>query len=114
SVVPRPVEFDNGPQGRGTPLPVGDIRPQDERGRTRDDVVDLTDQVVFGNRVRRGLVQLSAIDHADADVSFPELNIPYLLIDQLLGDGFFRVALKLRERNVCPRTHIAGRLRVGG
>ena len=57
-VVARPVELDNSPLRRGTPLPVGNVRAQDERGRSGDDVVDLADLIVFGDRVRGGLVQL--------------------------------------------------------
>src|SRR5882672_12418800 len=68
TVVPRPVELDDGAQRRGTPLAVDDVGPEDECRRPGDDVVDLADLVVFGDRIRRGLVELAAVDHADADV----------------------------------------------
>ena len=43
-------------------------------------MVDLADQIVFGDRVRAGLVQLAAIDNADANVGPAEFNISHLLI----------------------------------
>ena len=58
-----------------------DVRPEHERRRAGDDVVDLADLIVFGDRVRRRLVQLAAIHHADADVSLAELDVAHLLID---------------------------------
>src|ERR1700735_1814430 len=53
------------------------------------------------------------MDHADADPRFPDIDVAHLLIDQLLSDGLLRVALKLGRRNIGPRTHDAGRLRIG-
>ena len=49
AVVARPVELDDGPQRGGTPLPVGDVGPEHERRRSRDDVIDLADLIVFGD-----------------------------------------------------------------
>ena len=69
---------------------------------------------MFGDRVRAGLVQLAAVDHTDADVSLSDLDVSHLLIEQPLGQGFLRIGFKLRERDECPRTHVAGWLRVGG
>src|SRR5471030_1829508 len=114
SVVPRPVELDNGPLRRRTPLPVDNIRTQNDRGRSGDDVIDLADLVMFGDRVRVWLVQLPAVDHADADVSLADLDIPHLLIDQPLLHGFLGIGLEFGERDDCARTHVAAWLRVGG
>src|ERR1700722_1144066 len=53
------------------------------------------------------------MDHADADPRLADVDVAHLLVDQLLGDGFLGIALKLAGRNIGPRTHDAGRLRVG-
>ena len=94
-------------------MSVEDVRTEDQRGRSGNDVVDLAYQVVFGNRVGGGFVQLSPIDHADADMSLSDLDIPHLLIGQFLRDGFLCVRLELGQRNVRPGTHVAGRLGIG-
>src|SRR5262249_53973907 len=100
TVVAGSIELDDGPLRGWTPLPVGDIRTENESGRSFNDVVNLADLVMFGDRVRSGLVQLSTVDHANADVSLSQFDVSHLLIDQLFGDGFLGVALQLRERDV--------------
>src|SRR5262245_53705942 len=51
--------------------------------------------------------------HADADVSFPNLDVTHLLIEQVLGERLLRIRLQLAERDVVAGTHVARRLRVG-
>src|SRR4029434_6708440 len=52
--------------------------------------------------------------HADADVRLADLDVPHLLIAQLLIDRLLRVGLKLAERDVIARAHVALGLRIGG
>src|SRR5262245_18953512 len=52
--------------------------------------------------------------HADADVRLADVDVPDLLIYQLLLNRFLRVGLQLTERDVGSRAHVACRLRVGG
>src|SRR4029453_19134707 len=56
----------------------------------------------------------AAMHHADPDVRLADLDVPHLLIDQLLRDRLLRVGLKLAERNVVARAHVARGLRIGG
>ena len=76
-------------------------------------MVDLADQVVLGNRVRIGLIQLAAVDHSNADMRFADIDIPYLLVEKLFGERFLQIVLKLGHRDIGPATHGAGRLGIG-
>jgi hypothetical protein len=77
-------------------------------------MVDFADLVMFGDRIRSRFLQPAAMDHADADMRLADIDIPHLLVEQLLRKRFFRVALKLACGHVGPRAHDAGRLGIGG
>ena len=113
TVIARPIKFDNSPQRGGTSLPVRNIGTENESGRTGDDVVNLADQVMLGDGAGRGLVQLSAVDHTDTDMSLSDPDISYLLVNQFFCNCLLCVRLQFRHRYVGSRAHVAGRLRVG-
>ena len=66
TVVAWPIEQTHGFFRRRTALHVEDIGTQHQRARPVDDVIDFTDQIVLGDRVRRRYVQLSAIHNANS------------------------------------------------
>jgi hypothetical protein len=67
---------------------------------------------VLGHGLRRGGVELAAVNHSDSDVSFSDLDVPDLLIGELFCDGFLRIGRELTRRDVVPGAHVAGGLRI--
>jgi len=114
SVVPRTVELHHGRLRRRTPLPVRDVGTKDQRRLTGNDVVDLADLIMLGNRIRSRLVELATIYNADADMRFPDVDIAHLLVDQFFRNRFLAISLYLGKRNIRSRTHVARGLRIGG
>src|SRR5262249_20587596 len=106
-VVSGPIELNDRTLGRGTALSVRDIGTKHQCGRPGDYMVDLADFIVFGNRVRGRRVQLPAVDNADADVRFADVDVPNLLVDQLLRDRFLGVSLELGDLDISARAHVA-------
>src|SRR5215208_3172055 len=51
--------------------------------------------------------------HADADVRLADLDIAYLLIQELFFEGLLCVRLQFGERDVIAGAHVARRLRIG-
>src|SRR5262245_15911550 len=51
-IVSGSIVLDNRSQGCRTPLSIRDVRSKDQRGRSGNDVIDLADLVMFGDRVR--------------------------------------------------------------
>ena len=76
-------------------------------------MVDFADLVMFGDRIRIGLVQFAAMDHADADMRLADDDIADLLVEQLFRQRLFRIAFEFGCRNIGAGAHDAGRLRVG-
>ena len=75
-------------------------------------MIDLTDQIVLGDRVRRRCVKLAAMHDANANVRLADVDVAHLLVGPLLGNRLLDVGLQFVERNVCPRAHLARGLRV--
>src|SRR6185295_11639674 len=83
SVVARSVVLDDGPLRGGTPLSVGDVGAENERGRSVKDAIDLADLIMLRDRVGARLVQLLSILNADADPGLADVDRSHLLIDQI-------------------------------
>ena len=77
-------------------------------------MVDLAHVVMLCDRAGGRLVELVAMDHADADVGLADVDVAHLLVEELLGDRLLRVSIEFRCRDVGARAHEAGGLRVGG
>ena len=100
SVVAGAIELDHRAQRRRAPLPVDDIRPQHQRGRARDHVVDLADMVMLGDGIRCRLFQPAAMHHADADMRLADVDIAHLLVEQFFRDGLFRITFEFGGRDI--------------
>src|SRR5678815_4871842 len=85
AVIAGAIELDDCALGGRTALTVGDFGTQHQRARAGNDVVHLAHLVVLGDRILVWLVELAAIDHADADVRLAAGDVPDLPVDQLLG-----------------------------
>src|SRR5688572_18933614 len=114
SVVSRSIKFPDGLKCRRPALTVDDIRTENERRRTGNDMVNLADEIMFSNGVRVRTIQLAAIYNSDSDMRFSNVDVPYLLIGQRLRDSFLRIGFDFCGGNQCPRAHVASRLRIGG
>lgn len=53
------------------------------------------------------------MNHSDADIGLADIDIPHLLIEQLLGECLLRIGLEFADRDVGAGAHRAGRLRIG-
>jgi hypothetical protein len=87
---------------------------QHQGRRPRNDVIDLADPVVLGYRVRRRLFQPAAMHPANADTGLADVDIADLLVEQLFIPRLLGIGVDLGSRDIGPRTHRAGRLRIGG
>ena len=105
-LLPGPLNSDDGPLRRRTTLSVDDVGTEHQRRRAVDDVIDLADLIVLGDRVRRRLVQLAAIHHADADVGLADFDVSHLLIDQLFGDRLLACRPRARTAGMYVPGHM--------
>ena len=58
-------------------------------------MINLADLIMFGNGVRRRLVELAAMDPADADMGLADVDIPNLLVQEFLRQRFVGVGVDL-------------------
>src|SRR5690349_3161908 len=72
-IGPGTVEEPHGLEVGRTTLRADELGAGDQRRRSVDDVIDLADEVVLGDRVWRRRRELAAMDDADADVALADL-----------------------------------------
>src|SRR5262245_4201108 len=107
AVVARSVEHSYRLVVGRAPLHVGDVGSGDQRRRSVDDVIDLADEIVLGDRGVARLIELAAVDDADVDVRLADIDRANLLVDDAVGNRALDVLLQFVVGNVAGRAHVA-------
>ena len=75
---------------RRASLFVDEIGTKNKCPRSVDDMVHLTDLIMFSNRIWQRRIELSAMHKADGDSCFADVDIAHLLINPSFGDRLFK------------------------